>query len=103
MQVAPTQRTADLQVEPERARPPIHIPSSIRYFHCDLSSLESIASAAGQICSTLDNPTVLINNAGVVRGKTILESTEKNITATTAKRYTYLLSLSKVRASCTNP
>ncbi|KAL5120985.1 hypothetical protein ACEQ8H_001173 [Pleosporales sp. CAS-2024a] len=57
-------------------------PPSVRYFGCDLSSPESISSAASQIRSTLGNPTVLINNAGVVRGKTILETSEKDINLT---------------------
>ncbi|KAH7081662.1 hypothetical protein BKA63DRAFT_435683 [Paraphoma chrysanthemicola] len=57
-------------------------PPTVRFFHCDLSSPSSIASAASSIRSTLGNPTVLINNAGVARGKTILESTEKDINLT---------------------
>ncbi|KAF2031039.1 NAD(P)-binding protein [Setomelanomma holmii] len=57
-------------------------PSSVRFFHCDLSSPSSIASTASSIRSTLGNPTVLINNAGVARGKTILDSTEKDINLT---------------------
>ncbi|KAH8725533.1 hypothetical protein GQ44DRAFT_652771 [Phaeosphaeriaceae sp. PMI808] len=57
-------------------------PPSVRFFHCDLSSPTSIASAGSQIRSTLGNPTVLINNAGVARGKSILESTEKDINLT---------------------
>jgi short-subunit dehydrogenase len=57
-------------------------PPSVRYFHCDLSSPSSISSAASSVRSTLGNPTVLINNAGVARGKTILESTEKDINLT---------------------
>jgi len=57
-------------------------PSSVRFFKCDLTDPEAIASAASSIRSTLGNPTVLINNAGVARGKTILESTEKDINLT---------------------
>lgn len=57
-------------------------PASVRYFHCDLSSPQSIASAASQVRSSLGNPTVLINNAGVARGKTILDTTEKDINLT---------------------
>jgi len=57
-------------------------PPSVRYFNCDLSSPSSIKSAAAQIRSTLGNPTVLINNAGVARGRTILDSTEKDINLT---------------------
>lgn len=62
--------------------PTYTVPASVRYFHCDLSSPTSIASAASQIRSALGNPTVLINNAGVARGKTILETTEKDINLT---------------------
>jgi short-subunit dehydrogenase len=57
-------------------------PPSVRFFKCDLSSPDAIADAASSIRSTLGNPTVLINNAGVARGKTILESTEKDINLT---------------------
>ncbi|OAL52002.1 NAD(P)-binding protein [Pyrenochaeta sp. DS3sAY3a] len=57
-------------------------PPSVRFFKCDLSSPTSIASAASQIRSSLGNPTILINNAGVARGKTILETTEKDINLT---------------------
>ncbi|KAF2822766.1 NAD(P)-binding protein [Ophiobolus disseminans] len=57
-------------------------PSSVRYFHCDLSSPDSIRAAASAVRSTLGNPTVLVNNAGVARGKTILESTERDINLT---------------------
>lgn len=42
----------------------------------------SIASAAAEVRAALGNPTVLINNAGVARGKTILDTTEKDINLT---------------------
>ncbi|KAF1848472.1 NAD(P)-binding protein [Cucurbitaria berberidis CBS 394.84] len=57
-------------------------PPSVHFFKCDLSSPSSIASAASSIRSSLGNPTVLINNAGVARGKTILDTTEKDINLT---------------------
>jgi NAD(P)-dependent dehydrogenase (short-subunit alcohol dehydrogenase family) len=57
-------------------------PSCVRFFKCDLTSPSAIASTASSIRSTLGNPTVLINNAGVARGKTILESSEKDINLT---------------------
>lgn len=57
-------------------------PPSVRFFHCDLSSPASIKSSASNIRSTLGNPTVLINNAGVARGNTILTTTEKDINLT---------------------
>ncbi|KAF1835017.1 NAD(P)-binding protein [Decorospora gaudefroyi] len=57
-------------------------PSSVRFFQCDLTSPSAIASAASSIRSTFGNPTILINNAGVARGKTILDSSEKDINLT---------------------
>lgn len=47
-----------------------------------MTSPSSISSAASQIRSTLGNPTILVNNAGVARGKTILETTEKDLNLT---------------------
>ncbi|KAH6643589.1 hypothetical protein C7974DRAFT_324423 [Boeremia exigua] len=57
-------------------------PPSVTFFRCDLSSPSSIASAAEQIRSTIGNPTILINNAGVARGKTILDTTEADLNLT---------------------
>ena len=54
-------------------------PPSVKYFHCDLASPASIVSAASAIRAVYGNPTVLINNAGCARGKTILDSTEFDI------------------------
>ncbi|KAL6710436.1 hypothetical protein ACN47E_008484 [Coniothyrium glycines] len=71
-------KVAVLDVQPLTYPPP----ASVRYFHCDLASATSIASAASQVRSTLGNVTVLINNAGVARGKTILDTTERDINLT---------------------
>ncbi|KAH7551372.1 hypothetical protein BM1_09688 [Bipolaris maydis] len=57
-------------------------PPSVSFFKCDLSSPKAIAETASAIRAALGNPTVLINNAGVARGKNILESTEKDINLT---------------------
>ncbi|KAF2687966.1 dehydrogenase/reductase SDR family member 8 precursor [Lentithecium fluviatile CBS 122367] len=57
-------------------------PPTVHYFHCDLASPASIAHAATQIRSTLGAPTVLINNAGCARGKSILNLTESDIRLT---------------------
>lgn len=48
----------------------------IHYFECDITSSDAIASAATCIRSTLGTPTVLINNAGICTGQTILSGTE---------------------------
>ncbi|KAF2244548.1 short chain dehydrogenase/reductase family protein-like protein [Trematosphaeria pertusa] len=57
-------------------------PPTVTYFHCDLASHASIAAAATAIRSSLGAPTVLINNAGCARGKTILAASESDIRLT---------------------
>lgn len=53
--------------------------SRVHYFKCDIRSSAAIAEVAREIRSKVGTPTVLINNAGVARGKSILESTEKDV------------------------
>ncbi|KAK2610450.1 hypothetical protein N8I77_003878 [Diaporthe amygdali] len=53
--------------------------SNVHYFKCDITSPKEIAAVAKEIRSKVGYPTVLINNAGVARGKTILDSSEKDI------------------------
>ncbi|KAI8938784.1 hypothetical protein NX059_004647 [Plenodomus lindquistii] len=62
--------------------PTYELQPTVSYFACDLSSSSSISSAAKSVRSSLGAPTVLINNAGVARGKTILDTTEKDINLT---------------------
>lgn len=54
-------------------------PSNVHYFKCDITSPKEIAAVAKDVRSKVGYPTVLINNAGVVRGKSILDSSEKDI------------------------
>ncbi|KAF1979915.1 NAD(P)-binding protein [Bimuria novae-zelandiae CBS 107.79] len=57
-------------------------PPSVHYFHCDLASKPSILSASSALRTALGAPTVLINNAGCARGKTILNATEADLRLT---------------------
>lgn len=57
-------------------------PPSVQYFHCDLADKSSILKASSAVRASLGHPTVLINNAGCARGKTILDSTENDIRLT---------------------
>jgi short-subunit dehydrogenase len=57
-------------------------PENVQYFHCNLTSPDSIKSAADSVKSKLGNPTVLVNNAGVAHGKTILATTPRDLTLT---------------------
>ncbi|KAI5797928.1 hypothetical protein DFH27DRAFT_624949 [Peziza echinospora] len=57
------------------------VPPNVHYIPCDLTSTTSLSLAASQLRAHphLGHPTVLINNAGVCRGKTILDSTENDL------------------------
>ncbi|KAI9767473.1 MAG: hypothetical protein M1840_005702 [Geoglossum simile] len=57
-------------------------PSNVHFFKCDVSSTAAISSAATSIRSSIGQPTILINNAGVIRGRTLLDLTEKDIRLT---------------------
>lgn len=46
----------------------------VHYYRCDLTDFEAIVSTAQTIKNRFGNPTVLINNAGIGTGKTILET-----------------------------
>ncbi|KAK4193327.1 hypothetical protein QBC35DRAFT_102862 [Podospora australis] len=52
---------------------------TVHYFKCDITSPKAIAAVAKEIRAKVGDPTVLINNAGVVQGRTILEASEKDI------------------------
>lgn len=54
-------------------------PSNVYYYKCDITSPSTIASVAAEIRKDVGEPTVLINNAGVARGKNILDATEKDV------------------------
>ncbi|KAI8632384.1 NAD(P)-binding protein [Xylariaceae sp. FL1651] len=63
----------DIQPMAFEAGPKVH------YFKCDITSPASLAEVAKDIRARVGEPTILINNAGVARGKTILETTEKDL------------------------
>lgn len=51
----------------------------MHFYKCDVTSPREIAAVARQIRAQVGEVTVLINNAGVARGKTILDSSEKDV------------------------
>ena len=57
-------------------------PPNVHYFHCDLASPDKIKNAADNIKRHFGNPTILINNAGFARGKTILTTTQSDLSLT---------------------
>lgn len=54
-------------------------PKNVRYYKCDITSPATIAEVAAQIRKDVGSPTVLVNNAGVARGKSILSASEKDV------------------------
>ncbi|PSS03590.1 hypothetical protein BD289DRAFT_155006 [Coniella lustricola] len=53
--------------------------NNVHYFKCDITNPKEIAAVAQEIRSAVGDPTVLINNAGVARGKTVLDSSERDV------------------------
>ncbi|KAH8884477.1 estradiol 17-beta-dehydrogenase [Thozetella sp. PMI_491] len=60
---------------------PLTFPATktVHYFQCDITSPAKIAAVAKEIRVKVGDPTIIINNAGVARGKTLLDSTERDI------------------------
>jgi len=52
---------------------------NIHYYKCDITSPSTISNVASQIRTEVGTPTILINNAGVCRGKTLLSASEKDV------------------------
>lgn len=52
---------------------------NIHYYKCDITSPSTISTVASQIRAEVGAPTILINNAGVCRGKTLFSATEKDV------------------------
>lgn len=54
-------------------------PPNVHYFKCDITSSARLAEVGNEIRAHIGHPTIIINNAGVARGKTFLDSTEQDI------------------------
>ncbi|KAG9253276.1 uncharacterized protein F5Z01DRAFT_160790 [Emericellopsis atlantica] len=53
--------------------------SRVHHFNCDLRSPQAVNATADQIRAQIGHPTIVINNAGVARGKTVLEADPADI------------------------
>ncbi|EPS44067.1 hypothetical protein H072_1958 [Dactylellina haptotyla CBS 200.50] len=54
-------------------------PKNVYFYKCDITSTSKLAEVAEEIRINVGNPTIIVNNAGVARGNTILDATEKDI------------------------
>ncbi|PIL37304.1 hypothetical protein GSI_00997 [Ganoderma sinense ZZ0214-1] len=55
---------------------------NIAYYKCDVSKWEEVERVSKQITEELGHPTMLINNAGVVQGKTLVDLSPEDIRQT---------------------
>lgn len=67
-------KVAVLDIHPPRAV----LPATVRFYECDITSPDAVATAASNIRATLGAPTVLINNAAILSGNTVLGATESD-------------------------
>ncbi|KAH8676266.1 dehydrogenase/reductase SDR family member 8 [Xylariales sp. PMI_506] len=68
-----------LSYEPSKKTPHILCASNIHYYKCDLTDNANVKEVAAKIRADVGDPTILVNNAGVARGKTILETSERDL------------------------
>ncbi|KAH9943291.1 retinal short-chain dehydrogenase/reductase [Epithele typhae] len=56
--------------------------NNITYYKCDVSKWEDVERVSKQVVEELGHPTMLINNAGVVQGKPILDLSPEDVQQT---------------------
>ncbi|KAF2678242.1 short chain dehydrogenase/reductase [Lentithecium fluviatile CBS 122367] len=54
----------------------------VLYYECDVSNAKQVEAVAAEIVEDLGPPTILINNAGIVHTKSILDSTAEEVELT---------------------
>lgn len=57
-------------------------PPQVYYFECDLCNPSQIKTVAADVINFVGHPTVIINNAGFARGKSILDTTAEDLRLT---------------------
>lgn len=55
---------------------------NITYYKCDVSKWEEVNAVAARIKEEIGDPTIIVNNAGVVQGKLILDLTPEDVQQT---------------------
>ncbi|KAF8481357.1 retinal short-chain dehydrogenase/reductase [Gautieria morchelliformis] len=55
---------------------------NIAYYNCDISKSDEVEEVANKVKEDIGHPTIIINNAGVVQGKLILDLTSDDIKQT---------------------
>lgn len=52
---------------------------NVHYYQCDLTAAANVKEVARRIRADVGDPTILVNNAGIARGKTVLETSERDL------------------------
>ena len=55
------------------------IASNVHYYKCDITDTQELRERATKIRKDLGSPTIVVANAGIVRGKTLLDASERDI------------------------
>ncbi|TFK43755.1 retinal short-chain dehydrogenase/reductase [Crucibulum laeve] len=55
---------------------------NVTYYKCDVSKWEEVEAVSKKVIEEIGQPTVLVNNAGVVQGKLLLDLTPKDVQQT---------------------
>lgn len=55
---------------------------NITYFKCDVSKFEEVETVSKRIIKEIGDPTVLVNNAGIIQGKLLLDLSPEDIKQT---------------------
>jgi all-trans-retinol dehydrogenase (NAD+) len=55
------------------------IASNVYYYKCDITDTQELRECATKIRKDLGAPTIVVANAGIVRGETLLDASERDI------------------------
>jgi len=55
---------------------------NVNFFQCDVSKWEEVEAVSKRIVEEIGHPTIIVNNAGVIQGKTIVDLTAKDVQQT---------------------
>lgn len=59
--------------------PTLHGYANVSFFSCDISDPSAVASTAEKVRATLGRPSILVNNAGIARPRTILQTSPEKL------------------------
>ena len=66
----PDTRVVVIDFRPLEFTPPAN--SKIHYYHCDLSKVDALRAVCERVRTEVGSPTILVNNAGLTNGQTIM-------------------------------